>query len=139
MLVAQCPNPTIFPQFGGLRAKLASMEGLLFGDFNTLANSVIRIIDVDAQSAKLLFRLQDFKRASGFLLEFGDQWFQVPAQPPENVEPAVIVSEAPRHQGVANVTEFQASEFQTKDQMFQWIEAVLEERRCLQKACCKCQ
>lgn len=49
------------------------------GNKKALSNGVIRIIDMDTQSAKFLFHLQDFKLASASLLEFGDQGFQIPA------------------------------------------------------------
>jgi hypothetical protein len=41
----------------------------------SLANGVIRMIHIEAQPAKFLFNLQDFKLASGCPLEFGDQRF----------------------------------------------------------------
>jgi hypothetical protein len=55
------------------------MEGLLLGGKDALANRIVRVIDVNAQPAKFLFHLLHFELASGRLLEFGDQGFQVPA------------------------------------------------------------
>jgi hypothetical protein len=78
MLIAQGLNPIILPQSPGLTANLASVEGFLFGGF-TLANGLICVIHVDAQAAELCLHLQDFKLASAFLLECGDQRFQIPA------------------------------------------------------------
>jgi hypothetical protein len=66
MLVAQSLDPTVFPQFARLAANFASMEGFMYSSF-------------DAQPAKLFFHLQQFKLPSTFLLELGDQRFQVPA------------------------------------------------------------
>src|ERR1035437_2094169 len=103
MLVTQGLNPTAFPPFSRLAANLAGAEGLPFGGFEASANGVIRMSHVDAQLAKFLFHLQYFKLVSGCLLEFGDQRFQVLAQPPEDVEPAIAVAEAERHQCVSNV------------------------------------
>ena len=79
MLVAQSLDPLSFPQSPRLPADLASMEGLLLGGFEAMANGVIRMIHVDTQPAKFLFHLQDFKLASSLLLEFSDQRFQVSA------------------------------------------------------------
>ena len=56
-----------------MAAKLACDEGFLYSDLNALANCVIGIIHVEAQTAKFLLRLQSFKLASGCLLKFGDQ------------------------------------------------------------------
>src|ERR1035437_3827614 len=103
MLVTQGLNPPAFPPFSRLAANLAGAEGLPFGGFEASANGVIRMSHVDAQPAKFLFHLQYFKLVSGCLLEFGDQRFQVLAQPPEDVEPAIAVAEAERHQCVSNV------------------------------------
>jgi hypothetical protein len=47
---------------------------------------IIRITHIDAQPAKLVFHLQDFKLASAFLPKFGDQRFRVPTEPPQYVE-----------------------------------------------------
>jgi hypothetical protein len=103
MLVTQGLNPTAFPPFSRLAANLAGAEGLPFGGFEASANGVIRMSHGDAQLAKFLFHLQYFKLVSGCLLEFGDQRFQVLAQPLEDVEPAIAVAEAERHQCVSNV------------------------------------
>jgi hypothetical protein len=79
MLVAQCLNPLSFSQFPRSPAKLAGVEGFLLGGFEALPNYVVRLSDVGAETAKLLFHLHDFKLASGRVLQFGDQWFHVPA------------------------------------------------------------
>jgi hypothetical protein len=52
-----------FPQIPRLAANLAGTEGLLFGGFDVLANCVIGIIHLEAQTAKFLLHLQDFKVA----------------------------------------------------------------------------
>ena len=46
-------------------ANLAGTEGFLFGDFDALANCVIGMIHVDAQSAELFFHLQYFRSEPG--------------------------------------------------------------------------
>jgi hypothetical protein len=69
-----------------------------------LADGVIRIVQMDAQPAKFLLHLQHFELASACPLYFPDQWFQVLREPPQNVEPSVVVSEAPPHQGVLDVS-----------------------------------
>src|ERR1035438_7904789 len=104
VLVAQGLNQTIFPQFPRLTADFAGMEGLLYGGKDALANGVIpTTVHVKAQAAKFLFHLQDFKLASSLLLEFGDQRLQVCAESPNNLEPAIIVSEAQSHSCVAKI------------------------------------
>jgi hypothetical protein len=78
MLVAQGLDPTDLPKLSRLTSNLASMEGLPYGRIDASADGVIRMIHMDAQSAKLLLCLQDFKLASASpVLEFDDQWFQV--------------------------------------------------------------
>jgi hypothetical protein len=104
MLVAQGLDPTVFPQSAGLTANLAGMEGLLYGGFDALVNGVIRMVHMDTQPAKLLFHLQHFKLASACLLEFGDQRFQILAEPHQYVEPAIVIREAPGHRCVPYVT-----------------------------------
>jgi hypothetical protein len=77
VLVAQSLAPIAFPLFPRLPADLASVGGLLFGDLDPLANGVTRVVHIEAQPAELFLHLQYFKLSSGFLLEFGDQWFQI--------------------------------------------------------------
>jgi len=96
-------NQTIFPQFPRLTADFAGMEGFLYGSFDTLANGVVRLISVDAQPTKLLFHLQDFKLEPGLLFQFREQRLQVCAESPNNLEPAIIVSEAQSHSCVAKI------------------------------------
>ena len=105
MLVAQGLDPTIFPQCSRLTANLASAEGLVCGDSDALANGFIpTTVHIEAQTAKFLLHLQYFKLASACSsLEFSYQWLQVLAQPPQDVEPAVVVREALWHQGVPYV------------------------------------
>jgi hypothetical protein len=104
MLVAQRLDSVFFPQFAGLPANLASMVGLQFGMKQALANGVIRIIDVDAQPAELLLHCRISNWRPVACSNSATPWFPVFAQPPENVEPAILMKEAPKHQGVANVT-----------------------------------
>jgi hypothetical protein len=66
MLIAQSPNPSVFPQCSRLTANLASAEGLVCGDFDALANGFIpTTVRVKAQAAKFLLYLQDLKLGSG--------------------------------------------------------------------------
>jgi hypothetical protein len=51
MQVAQTLNPIILPQLPRLAAYLTSMDRFQFGGKDTLANGVICMIHVDAQSA----------------------------------------------------------------------------------------
>jgi hypothetical protein len=96
--------PTVFPQFARLAANLASAKRLVCGDSDTLANGFMpTTIYVKAQSAKFLLHLQDFKLGSACFLEFGNQRFQVLAEPPHDGEPSVVMSEAPWHQCVLDV------------------------------------
>jgi hypothetical protein len=67
-----------------------------------LANRVIpTTVHIKTQAAKFFFHLPDFKLGSACRFEFGDQWFQVLAKPPQDVEPPVTVVEAPRHRCAA--------------------------------------
>lgn len=61
VFVAQGLNPTAFPPLPRLATNLANMEGLLFGEFDVLANCVIRVVHVDAQPAEFFLHLQDFR------------------------------------------------------------------------------
>jgi hypothetical protein len=54
MLLTQGFNPTAFPPFPRLAANLVGAEGFQYGGFDASANSVIRMIHVDAQATKLL-------------------------------------------------------------------------------------
>src|ERR1019366_3503949 len=103
MLVAQGLNPTVFPPFSRLAADFTGGEGLQFCCFDAPANGVAPMVDAEAQAAKLLLDLQHLKRVSCLFFDFGDKRFQVLAQPPEDVEPAIAVAEAVRHQCVSNV------------------------------------
>jgi hypothetical protein len=85
MLLTQGFDPTAFPPSSWLTANLASTEGFQFCDFNAIPNGVIRMIDVEAQAAELLFYLQYFKRASGRRLELVHERFQLLAESPEDV------------------------------------------------------
>jgi hypothetical protein len=76
VFVAQGLNPTAFPPLPRLATNFANMEGLLFSEFDALANCcVIRVVHVDAQPAEFFLHLQDFKGVTGLLFDFGDQWF----------------------------------------------------------------
>src|SRR6202043_1205862 len=89
MFIAECLDAPCFPQCPRLPADLAGMEGLVCGDSDTLANGFLpTTVHIKSQPAKLLFHLQHFKLASTFLLEFGDQRFQILAKPPQDIEPA---------------------------------------------------
>jgi hypothetical protein len=104
MPAAQGLDPTMLPQCSRLPADLAGMEGLLYGGFEAVANSIIRIVHINSQPAKLFLHLQHFKLAAACLLEFGDQRFQILTEPPEYIEPAIVMGEAPRHRCVSGVT-----------------------------------
>jgi hypothetical protein len=80
------------------------VKGLVCGDSDALANGLIpTTVHVEAQAAKLLFHLQHFKLAAACLLKFGNQRFQILTEPPEYVEPAIVMSEAARHRRVSDV------------------------------------
>jgi hypothetical protein len=49
------------------------VEGFLPGGFEALANSIICVIQVDAQPAKLFLHLQYLELASGGLFQYRDQ------------------------------------------------------------------
>ena len=68
--------------------------------FDALAMASFAAVHINTQPAKLLFHLQHFKLTAACLLEFGDQRFQVLAEPPEYVEPAIVIREAARHRCV---------------------------------------
>src|ERR1700733_15488492 len=104
MLVAQSLDPTVFPQCSRLAANLASAKRLVCGDSDAAANRFIpTTVHVKTQAAKFFFHLQHFELASSLPLELGDQWFQVLAKPPEDIEPPVTVLEAPSHRCMAKV------------------------------------
>jgi hypothetical protein len=77
MLLAQRFNPAASPEASRFAANLAGAKRFLLGDFDTLVNSITRMVNVDAQSGKLLFDLEDLKLVTGCVFELFDQGFQV--------------------------------------------------------------
>jgi hypothetical protein len=102
MVIAHRPHAVAFPPLPRLAAHLASAERLQFGGFDALQDGVrpMPMADVEPQSAKFLFDLQDFERASGCFLGFRNERLQFFAQPPHDVEPAVVMGESVRHAGL---------------------------------------
>jgi hypothetical protein len=73
VFIAPSLDPVAFPPFRRLTANLAVWKGFLPGGFEALPNSIICVIQVDAQPAKLFLPLQYLELECGGLFQFHDQ------------------------------------------------------------------
>jgi hypothetical protein len=101
MKVFVTPGSVVTYQIPRLATHFASMEGLPHGSRNTGADGVegvVTTLKVEAQSTEFLFDLGDLK---------GSPWpydlFELFAQPPHEIEPAVAVLKTEMQAGLRDI------------------------------------
>jgi hypothetical protein len=62
--IARRPNPVAFSAASRLTAYFASAKGFFFGGFDAFLYDIRPVIDIEPQSAELLFHLQHLECAS---------------------------------------------------------------------------